>query len=169
MIVRKCVICGKEFECYKSDNKSTCSASCRSEYAKRRATGRIWTQEARKKMSKAAQGRNMKAMQEKATKAAQKSPKSGRFETNINAKNWHLVSPTGIHYEFRSLNYWLRKNCKELFGIEPDSREYRNTRSGLSGAKRGSMGGRYSSCQYKGWHVIPTNDDSQENNNNRSI
>lgn len=94
--------------------------------------------------------------------AVKQSPNSGKFETNVNAIDWHLVSPTGEHYYFHSLNFWLRKNGRELFGCEPNSREYNNVRSGLSGAKRAMLGKKYKCCTYKGWQVIPTEDDLQK-------
>ena len=39
-----------------------------------------------------------KEIQEAATKAAQNSQKAGRFEQNVHAIDWHLVSPDGVHY-----------------------------------------------------------------------
>ena len=88
-----------------------------------------------------------------------KSPKVGRFITNMNAIDWHLISPEGKEYEFHSLLLWMRENGEKLFGCKPDSREYRNACSGLSGAKRAMLGGSYGCCTYKGWKVIPTDDD----------
>lgn len=90
---------------------------------------------------------------------AQKSPKSGKFLTNINAKDWHLISPDGKEYKFHCLNYWLRENCDKLFGCMPDSKEFRNVSTGLSGAKRAMLGKKYGCCTYKGWKVIPTEHD----------
>ena len=49
-----------------------------------------------------------------------------------------------------------RRNKK---GCEPDSRGYRNVRSGLSGAKRAMLGKKYGCCTYTGWKVLPTHDD----------
>lgn len=98
----------------------------------------------------------MRELQKAGTQAALKSTNSGRFETNVNAIDWHLVSPNGKHYHFHSLNYWLRENGLELFGCEPDSREYNNVRAGLSGAKRAALGKKYPCSTYKGWRVIPT-------------
>lgn len=72
-----------------------------------------------------------------------------------NCIEWHLISPEGKHYYFRSLNHWLRENGKELFGCDPDSREFTNVRTGISGAKRAMLGGKYGCCTYKGWKVIP--------------
>lgn len=48
---------------------------------------------------------------------AKRSPKSGRFETNVNAKEWHLVSPEGKHYQFRSLNCWPEKMAENYLGV----------------------------------------------------
>lgn len=161
--VKKCVICGKDFFCPPSTNKVTCSAECRKLYAKKRSTGRVFTEEAKKKISEKAKGRDMRKLQKLATDAALKSPKSGRFETNINAVDWHIVAPNGTHYQFHCLSVWLRENCRELFGCEPDSREFKNVRSGLSGAKSAAIGkGSYSCPTYKGWRVIPTDDDRKK-------
>lgn len=87
--------------------------------------------------------------------AAKQSPKSGRFETNVNAIEWHLISPEGEHFFFRSLNNWLRENGEKYFGCEPDSAQYKNVRSGLSGAKRAMLGGKYGCTTYKGWQALP--------------
>ena len=64
-------------------------------------------------------------IQRKATEAAKKSPKSGRFETNRAAIDWHLVSPEGEHFYIHSLSFWLRENC-DKFEVEPDSKEFFN-------------------------------------------
>lgn len=154
-----CVICGKEFECPPSDKTVTCSQECRKKYAAIRATGRKLSDSAKQKISNKAKGRDMTELQKLGTSAAMNSPVSGRFETNRNCKDWHLVSPGGKHYYFHSLNYWLRENCRELFGCEPDSQEFKNIRSGLAGAKRAMMGKKYPCCTHKDWQVIPTEDD----------
>ena len=57
----------------------------------------------------------------------------------------------------------LRENCEKYFGCEPDSRGFENARSGLSGAKRALLGGKYNSTTYKGWQVLPTDDDKKGN------
>ena len=51
------------------------------------------------------------------------------------------------------------ENCQELFGCEPDSREMKNAMSGLRGVKRAMLGKKYPALTYKGWQVIPTEDD----------
>ena len=158
---RKCVICGKMFECPPSGNNATCSKECSRKYASVRLMGHRVTDETREKISEKAKGRDMAELQKVATEAAKKSPNSGRFETNVNAIDWHLVSPDGKDYYFHSLRNWLRENGKELFGIEPDTKEFNNTASGLNNAKRAMMGGSYNCTTYKGWRVIPTKSDTK--------
>lgn len=155
-----CVECGKTFYCPPSSKTVTCSKECRRIHAKKRQTGAVRTDQTRDKISASAKGRDMTDLQKMGTQAAMASPNSGRFETNVNAVDWHLVSPEGEHFYFRSLNNWLRKNGAEYFGCEPDSREYNNVKSGLSGAKRAVMGKKYGSCTYKGWQAIPVENET---------
>ena len=159
-----CVICRKEFDCAPSANSVTCSPECRAENARRKHTGLRRTEETKRKISKSRGSIDKcKEIQAAATEAAKNSQNSGRFETNVHAIDWHLISPEGKHYYFHSLKYWLRENCKELFGFEPDSKEFTNAVSGISRAKRSVMGklpeGQRPSYSYKGWRVIPTDDD----------
>lgn len=159
-----CVVCGCEFPCAPSRNTVTCSPACRAEYTRKNHTGLKHSEAAKDKMRKTrlANARNAE-IQAAATEAAKKSPKSGRSRENIHAIDWHLVDPEGRHYEFRSLYDWLRENGKELFGVEPDSRQYYNTISGLSRAKKSVLGtlppGQRPNYTHKGWSVIPTDSD----------
>lgn len=157
--IKICVECGRPFECPPSDKTVTCSNKFRREHARKRQVGRKFSKEARMKMSQSAQRRDMTELQQKGTQAAKTSPKSGRFETNVNAKDWHLISPDGQHYYCHSLNFWLRENCRELFGCEPDTKQFNSVRSGLVGAKRAAMGKKYLCSTYKGWQVLPTDND----------
>lgn len=159
---KTCVICGKVFQCPPSSKTVTCSHECRVENRKRHTLGKSRPKSFVDKISASAKLRDMTELQKKATKAALASPKSGRFPTNVNAKEWHLIAPDGTEYHFRSLQYWLRENCEKLFGVEPDSREFNNVRSGLSGAKRAMLGGKYNSSTYKKWIVVPTESDFEQ-------
>ena len=152
-----CVVCGRSFGCPPSSKKITCSPECSRIRKRQSHIGKQnrWNGDSRERLKNLGQTKNLKM----GTAAAKCSPRSGRFETNINAKNWHLISPDGKHYRFKSLNFWLRENCLELFGVEPDSREFHNIRSGLTGAKRAAMGKNYLCCTYMGWQVVPTDDD----------
>lgn len=153
-MIKKCIICGRDFKSPPSDKKVTCSKDCQKKQAKINATGRIFPEATRRKMKESAH-KPSKELQQKATEAAKKSPISGRFKTNRNAKDWHLISPEGEHFYFHSLSFWLRENGKTFFGCEPDSREFQNVRSGIGGAKRAMMGKKYNCTTYKGWKVIP--------------
>ena len=152
-----CVVCGRLFDSPPSDKKVTCSKECSRIHKSRTHIGKsnTWSEESRKKLSERGMTENLK----KGTEAIQRGERTGRFQSNKNAIDWHLISPNGKHYYFHSLNFWLRENCRALFGCEPDSREYNNIRSGLSGAKRAMLGGNYGSLTYKGWQVIPTKSD----------
>lgn len=168
--IKICVECGRPFYSPPSDKTVTCpSPECRKKHASNRRKGKKHSAETRKKISDSAKGRDMGELWKQGVDAAQKSPLSGRFETNVNAIDWHLISPEGKHYFFHSLHFWLRENCKELFGCEPDSREFRNVRSGLSGAKRGALGKNYPCTTYKGWQVIPTADELKVKNEHRGV
>ena len=154
---KTCVVCGKTFPCFPSDKTVTCGKECSKIHRSRIHTGlsNKWSEESRAR--KTAQGKT--ANLALGTPAAQKSPKSGKFLTNINAKDWHLISPDGKEYKFHSLNYWLQENGDKLFGCAPDSKEFKNVSTGLSGAKRAMLGRNYGCCTYKGWKVIPTEHD----------
>ena len=159
-----CIICGQSFKCSPSRNIVTCSPECRAEYSRRNHTGLKHSQETRNKMLKS-RLRNERCveMQKAATEAAKNSPKAGRFEQNVHAKEWHLISPDGEHYKFRSLRNWLRKYGNQFFGVEPDTKQFDNVVSGLSRTKKSVLGtlppGQRPAYTYKGWKVIPTDDD----------
>lgn len=158
--IKTCVECGAKFYSPPSAKTVTCSLECRRRHAQKTHMGHEVLSETRQRISAAGKLRDMSELQKIALEAAKNSPNSGRFETNVNAIDWHLISPEGKHYYFHSLSHWLRQNVKELFGCEPDSREYNNVRSGLTGAKRAMMGKKYPCCTYKGWRVQPTKDDN---------
>ena len=166
MAIKVCVICGKEFNCRPSRNIVTCSHECKIKYISKNHKGLKHTDETKSKISKARlQNPRCGIIQKIATDAAKKSPKSGRYETNIHAIDWHLVSPDGKDYYFHSLNFWLRENCIELFGFEPDSKQSYRAVTGLNRVKRSVMGrlpeGQRPGYSYKGWRVIPTDSDSE--------
>lgn len=164
---KKCIICGTEFYCAPSRDIVTCSKECRLTHLSQTHKGLKRSEDSKRKMSEVRR-RNPKnlEMQKKATEEAKKSPKSGRFETNRAAIDWHLVSPDGEHFYIHSLSFWLRENCHKYFGVEADSQQFYNIIAGLSRAKR-SMLGKITYKQrpgytYKGWRVIPTEHDIKQ-------
>lgn len=137
---KKCVICGKEYPCTPSRNVVTCSRECRLKYLSQNHKGLKMSAATREKMAESRKKvPNSAEIQRMATEAAKKSPKSGRFITNKAAIDWHLVSPEGEHFHIHSLAFWLREN-HEMFGVEPDTREFKNVISGLSRVKRAMLG-----------------------------
>lgn len=95
-----------------------------------------------------------KINQPKATEAARVSRKSGKFETNIHAKKWRIVSPSNQIFIVRNLYQFVRDNG-ELFlpkdvifkrqgGKRGTGGEYCNATHGLRQAA--SSGG-----AWKGW------------------
>jgi hypothetical protein len=81
------------------------------------------------------------------TPAAKVSPKSGPFETNINAKDWTVVSPDGDQYAVRNLRLWCEQHA-ELF--EPYA--WRNAYAGLRQVAAWQRGQRPRQVsQWRGW------------------
>lgn len=154
MITRKCVICGKPFSCYPSDNKVTCSPECRRERQRRVRMGdhRPWSDAAKARLSTRGQPQNLQL----GTAAAQRSPVAGRYETNQEAKVWILISPTGEEIIVRNLLLWARAHT-DLFGKPPGDKSagqiaagFRAIASTLTGKRRPGSRGR-PAYTYFGW------------------
>lgn len=89
-----------------------------------------------------------------ATKAAKTSPKAGKFETNIHAKKWRIISPSNQIFIVRNLYQFVRDNgdlflpkdviFKRQGGKRGTGGEYCNATSGLLQA---ASSGRH----WKGW------------------
>lgn len=129
-----CRVCGKSFNCPASDKTVTCSKECSKIHRSKIHIGKsnVWSEEKKKCLSEKGQTKNLL----KGTNAASESPNSGHFETNINAIDWHIVSPEGKEYRFRNLNLWAEKNY-ELFGFD-NIKEAPKVSAGIQSAKRGA-------------------------------
>ncbi len=113
-----CPICRKLFPSPASDKTVTCSKVCSSEW-KRMTHERVsnqWGEEARKRKHQEGQTDNLKM----GTPAAMASPIAGRFETNREAKIWHLVDPSGNEIIVRNLLMWARANTDRFGKPEGD-------------------------------------------------
>lgn len=154
MITRQCVICGKAFACYPSDNKVTCSNACRRERQRRITTASPvrWSAEARRRASQKGKTGNLLLGAE----AAKRSPVAGRYETNQEAKVWTLVDPTGREIVVRNLLLWARDNTA-LFSKPPGDKSAQQIACGFRAiaqtlkGNRGAPGTRRGALTYFGW------------------
>ena len=147
-MIKQCTICGTQFTCYPSDNKTTCgSTDCTKEQRRRSHIGKRnkWTEESKQQLS--AKGKTDNLL--RGTLAAQQSPLSGAFETNQNALIWTLQAPDGTTHVVRNLALWLREHADILDGTPEQAR------AGLMQIKR-SMEHKTKRPvrQWKGWRLL---------------
>lgn len=128
-MMRKCVICGKEFSCSPSDKTVTCSKECSRVNKSRTHVGKknVWNQESREKLKKLGQTENLKK------------------GTASQEKIWILTSPEKKQYICKNLRAWAREHC-DLFGLDTSEENAQRIASGLSQAKCGKT-----VTTYKGW------------------
>lgn len=140
-----CKACGKRFPCPPSDKTVTCSRDCLRAYAIIRNTGKPsdWSPGAKARASKRGQTPNLLM----GTPSAQESPKSGRFDTNINAKEWELLSPEGERYRLRNLKNWIREH-HDLLGIAEGDRAAALAYKGFQHVRRRDM------LSWHGWTIL---------------
>ena len=154
MISRVCVICGKSFECYPSDNKVTCSKDCRRERQRKITSARPiqWGEAARARAAARGQTQNLKI----GVEAVKKSPIAGRVATNKEAKIWILIDPSKNEIVIRNLLLWARENT-ELFGKPPGDKSAQQIAAGFKAiaqtmaGKRGAPGKPRGALTYFGW------------------
>lgn len=82
---------------------------------------------------------------EKRIEGLKKSPNTGRFETNIHAKNWVLIAPNGTVYKIKNLTMFIRNNS-ELFEISNNDEDVNKMVKRLSVAKSKQR-------KWRGWIV----------------
>lgn len=115
-------------------------------------TGREVKGETREKLSEKAKERGFTDNLKKGTPAARSSPKSGRFETNVSAKEWILLSPEGTEYKCRNLKNFIRTN-PVLFGIDgSDDKAVERVAAGFRTIKGNILHSRRGQT-YHGWTV----------------
>ncbi len=149
--IKRCVICGSEFNAPLSSKKITCSKQCSARYRTLFIRGVKRSEEARKKMSDKAKERENEQLK-LGTPAAQKSEKAGRFVTNSSAKQWVLMSPDKKIYPCTNLMEFIRRNT-ELFGCELTEKNVQNIAHGFFTIKK-NIKRKKGSVTYKGWTLI---------------
>lgn len=119
--------------------------ACSSIHRRRKHLGvsNTWSDEARER--KRAAGRP--ATLTLGTPAARISPRSGPYETNINAKTWIVISPTGEEYTVRNLRLWCDSNANLFAPHEPRKAigGLRQVAAWLAGKRRRQV------SQWRGW------------------
>lgn len=106
---KRCVICNSVFLAPPSSKKITCSSPVCSRQRKQeshRGKHPQWNAASRARLAERGQTENL----QQGTKAAQRSPLAGPFETNQEAKLWWIVSTDGT-YRYHVRN--LRKFCRD--------------------------------------------------------
>lgn len=139
--LKTCPICGRQFPCPPSDKTVTCSPACSRIHRSRMHKGKrnVWPEESKARVR--LNGRSVNLLL--GTAAAQASPRSGAYVTNVSARHWILKAPDGMTYEFDNLNEFIRRH-PEWF-VNP-----RSARSALTAVATGKR----NVGQYKGWQVL---------------
>ena len=150
-MIKKCVVCGKEYSCSPTDKILTCSSECSRKRRSESLKGKEVKQHTREKLSEIAKGKGYTENLKKGTPAALKSPRSGRFETNVNAKDWILISPAGVRYECHSLSNFIRNN-PDIFGMDGSDEEVRKFTNGLRAIKCNILHNRRGQS-FHGWTI----------------
>lgn len=156
-MIKNCLVCGKEFQASPSAKKVTCSKECLKIRRSQISRGKKMSETAVERMSARAKSRGFTDNLKKGTQAAMASPKAGRFDTNINARDWILISPFGETYKCHSLTNFIRKN-PQLFDIDGSDEEVNRVAAGIRTIK-GNMKHNRRGHSYHGWTLELPSDD----------
>lgn len=167
-MIRRCVVCGAEFNTPPSNNKITCSKACSAVRRSQSHQGKHnqWSQTAKASARKAAaQTGNLK----NGTQAALKLPAGQRGPQNREAKVWHLVDPDGNIMTVVNLLDWARQHAKDCFGMDPTDENANRIASGFRQIKRSIEGKRIRAngkpspvSTYKGWGLLAWEDKKED-------
>lgn len=150
-MIKKCVVCGKEFSSPPSSKKITCSSQCQRERRSKMLLGHTVREETKTKIRKAAKERGYTDNLKRGTPAAQLSEKAGKNEKNSSAKSYVLIAPDSRRFSVTNLRNWVRNN-PSLFNISGTEQEIDKVCKGFytikKNIKRNSRG-----KTYKGWTI----------------
>lgn len=136
-LIKKCVVCGKEFNSPPSAKTVTCSKECSRINKSYTHMGKSnnWPEESKEKLRHKGRTANL----EKGTEA--------------NTKIWKLTSPEGRIHICKNLALWCRNNSI-LFGFDSSEENAKKVMTGLRHAKRGAEGKKTALTRtYKGWQA----------------
>lgn len=162
-ITKTCVICGKPFDSYRSDNRVTCSDSCRRLRAAKSSHDkpRKWGEAAKRRR---AEDPNIKArmdeLQPRALQAALAKPEGQRGPQNRGSKIWVLVDPSGNQVPCTNLLDWARNNYRLFEPQTPEEERDIAAKRIASGFKkiaacmRGNPSCKGSVYHYKDWGLL---------------
>lgn len=146
IMIKRCVICGKEFKSPPSDKVVTCSPKCRSERArnailKRGGADILHTPEVYKKIKENPNTKeHMKKLQIIGKNAAMQLPGNQKGVQNRTGKLWILIDPAGNKHAAINLQQFIRDNA-ESFGINPDDeKSIHNISSGFRVIQKTMLG-----------------------------
>lgn len=120
---RLCLNCGKPFRVSPSSKTRTCSTECSSRHRSRKHLGKSnkWSDTSPAQAAAERTGNLLLG-----TAAARVSYKAGPYETNVSAKTWIVIDPSGAKHEATNLRLWCERNAARF---EPHS--WRSAYAGL--------------------------------------
>lgn len=162
-ITKPCVICGKLFDSYRSDNRVTCSDACRRQRAAKSSHDkpRKWGEEAKRRRAEDADIKaQMNVLQPRGVQAALAIPEGQRGPQNRESKIWVLVDPSGTQVPCTNLLDWARNNYRLFEPQTPEDecdKAAQRIASGfraIANSMRGTPSCKRSVYHYKGWGLL---------------
>ena len=154
-MIRRCVVCGAEFDTPPSNNKITCSSDCSRirKVQTHKGKSNRWAEDKHESARQAAaRTGNLKY----GAAAAHKRPDSQRGPNHRDAKVWYLRDPEGNEVIAVNLLDWARQHTSD-FGMEPTDHNATVIASGFRQIKLSMEGKRHRNGKpspvstYKGW------------------
>lgn len=162
-ITQACVICGRLFDSYRSDNRVTCSDACRRLRAAKSSheRPRKWGDEAKKRRAESDDIKaQMDELQPRAVQAALAIPEGQRGPQNRESKIWVLVDPSGNQVPCTNLLDWARNNYRLFEPQTPEverdkaARRISNGFQAIASSMRGVPSYKRTVSHYKGWGLL---------------
>lgn len=162
-ITQACVICGRLFDSYRSDNRVTCSDACRRLRAAKSSheRPRKWGEEAKKRRAESDDIKaQMDELQPRAVQAALAIPEGQRGPQNRESKIWVLVDPSGNQVPCTNLLDWARNNYRLFEPQTPEverdkaARRISNGFQAIASSMRGAPSYKRTVSHYKGWGLL---------------